>query len=145
MTCDVRTHLGNELHVEWAGNLQLAPDGATNQFDLLQRLLVEVLRRSDERGVSGVDASILNMLAHSHTQHLSLHGHRIHIYLLQVKVTTHQGHMTLTQSTPKVLRANPSQVGIFHKDSKLIDRSHSAIIVTVPMATKEWNKEPLLL
>ena len=49
---------------------------------LVERLLVEVPRRSDERGVARVDPRVLHVLRHGHADDLAAVGHRVHVDLL---------------------------------------------------------------
>lgn len=56
------SHLGDELQVERSSDLELLSNGVHDHLDRLHRLLVEVLGWRHQRGVSGVDASVLHVL-----------------------------------------------------------------------------------
>ena len=79
--CAVGTREVLHLHVEWARDDEGLGDGAGHLGGVVgwvgghlaylgKGLLVDVIGRSDERGVAGVHPSILHVLAHSHAHHL---------------------------------------------------------------------------
>lgn len=76
-------YLGNELEIEGTSDLKGPADSTADEFDLIQGLLVQVLGWGDQRGISRVNARILHMFRHCHTQYFPFLSHCIHIYLLQ--------------------------------------------------------------
>lgn len=53
-----------------------------DHLDPLYGLLIEVLRRSHQGGVAGVNAGVFHVFRHRNGDHHSVTRHRVHIYFL---------------------------------------------------------------
>ena len=87
--------LGQKLHIERSGNLQLAGDRRGDLPDLADGREVERLWRQHESGVAGMHTRVLDMLADGPEDQLPLVGNRVDLDLARMSLELGNDHRVL--------------------------------------------------